>query len=230
MSTLPYSAVIFDLDDTLLDTTRYLVEPALEEACTAMLASGLTGKLEECKMHFRQAQKEGHSDLFAQTVRRAGVSLGAEPQSVQAAGEKAFYGRTIKEKIDLMPGARELLEDLAQDHRLFLVTAGVESTQQQKVTQLKVDHLFEDIFYISILRDERKQHAFQKILHKTQLPAQSHLSVGNRLDQEIVDANNLGMRSCWLRYGEYRNLQSQGIRADFTIDQISEVLKICRPS
>ncbi len=105
---MKYTTLIFDLDDTLLDTWGQLVQPAARESCQAMIEAGLNADLEECiekrTDFFINRPRE---DLFALLIAiivihalyvgviRPSAKVHLERQAAQQAAGEAFLPPTV---------------------------------------------------------------------------------------------------------------------------------------
>ncbi|MES2963991.1 MAG: HAD family hydrolase [Bdellovibrionota bacterium] len=227
----PFSHLVFDLDDTLLDTYGLLVPQASRDACTAMIAAGLSTDLTPC-MNLREelGRSGGRGDVYGEIVARFGVRAGAEPSAVAAKGSDAFYNRRVSGELSLFRGAREMLRELKSRYELHLVTAGQEKTQHSKIEALNLGEIFQSIHVIDYRTGRRKGDAFAAIQHYSKLAPDLHLSIGNRLDSDIADAKRLGWKTCWVQYGEHADdsPQNEFETADYTIDGIEELVVACR--
>jgi len=203
-----YPVLIFDLDDTLLDTWRQLVQPAAREACAAMVETGLDTDLETC-VTVRRALfvEDPRGDCYRGLVSRFGVRDGADPEAVRAAGHDAYFRREVEPHIRLFDGAGQLLARLGLERELFLVTSGHPGTQARKVEILGIADFFRRISYVDSGAGERKGDRFREIMRETAAPPEHHLVIGDRLDREIRDANQLGMHTCHVRYGEFSHIE-----------------------
>ena len=224
--------VAFDLDDTLLDTSRLLSPRATHEACVAMIDAGLQTDVDQAleACHDRE-MKSPRQDLFMSLVKRFGVRDGADPLRVATAGNHAFYNRKVEEDINVFPGVLDLLAGLRADgYHLHLVTQGHRPTQEEKIRILKIGRAFESIHHVDPSKGERKRDAFAKIMEQTGAAASNHLSIGNRIDTDISEAKEIGWKTCWVRYGEYRFLVPTLAREkpDFTILSLAELKTTCR--
>jgi FMN phosphatase YigB (HAD superfamily) len=223
--------LIFDLDDTLLDTYGQLVPQASKEACTVMIEQGLGTDLASClKAREEIAQSSARTDLFPNLVARFGVSNGAETKAVADAGFKAFYDRKVESSIALFPGLRDMLHDLKDKYGLHLVTAGHPETQEEKLRLLDLRALFDSTTIVNTFIHETKGQAFRAIAKRTGSSASNHLSIGNRLDTDIAPAKILHWATCWVQYGEYARSvpQNDFEKPDFTIKSIRELISTCR--
>ena len=208
---MKYKALIFDLDDTLLDTWGQLVQPAAREACVAMIEAGLHTNLEDCiAVRAEMFVANPKQDLYGALVAHFGVRNGYAPAAIRDVGYEAYFHREVEKGITLFDGAVALLDRLHGQAELFLVTSGHPDTQRQKVAILDISHRFRGVHYVHTKQGETKKTAFRQIIQDTGHQPVHHLSIGDRLDREIRDANALGMHTCHVHYGEFRHLRPSG--------------------
>lgn len=222
-----YQTIVFDLDDTLLDTTGLLVPMASMKACQAMINAGLNCSLDDCmKMRHRLATDQSHTEIFTQIATHFGG--GQINQAVQQALQ-AFYNPDIPMNLPLMPGALENLALLQTHYSLYLVTMGSESAQLQKVRALQIEKFFKKIYVVNGFIGERKQIAFTDILKNENHSSDCLLSIGNRLSSEIRDAKRVGSDTCYFAYGEH--IGEMAIypedHPDFTIYHHKDLIRTC---
>tara|TARA_B100001248_G_scaffold262154_1_gene256405 strand:+ start:883 stop:1557 length:675 start_codon:yes stop_codon:yes gene_type:complete len=219
-------AIIFDLDDTLMNTSELLVEKAYEEAADAMIAAGLSATAEDChnvrKEIFRQHPSE---NVFSAIAAHFGAS-----EEVAKAGYRAFYARDIKENLETFAGVNAMLDRLCSSHDLFLVSAGIPNTQQQKVDALGIAPFFKEIVLVDRSREQEKRDAFLQLMQKYQLQASEVLCVGNRFDDEIMAGKSLGMPTCWVQHGEYEHVKPESPEdaPDYTVSRVVEIVEVCQ--
>lgn len=232
-----FRVVIFDLDDTLLDTWAQLVQPAAREACQAMVAAGLATDVTTClgkrAALFRQAPR---ADLYAALVacfgvdatRADGLDEAAHRRRVRDAGHDAYFKRDVRGPLQPFDGVHELLTELQEDHFLHLVTSGSPPTQQQKIDLLAIASYFHGIHLVDSPAGEKKETALRAIRARyAHVEAHHFLCVGDRVDREIRAANGLGMVSCRIRYGEFHHLDAQDA-AEEPHHEFSEVVHVRR--
>ncbi len=252
----PYKFLIFDLDDTLMDTSARLVPQAARESCDAMIRAGLSATADDAQLERQKfVRQQPRENVYTHLVQKFGVRSGATGAAVEAAGYEAFHGRDVERDIQLFPGARTLLEDLAaKDYTLYLVTSGDERTQKRKVEILDIGKHFVQTIFVDPRRGDSKQKAFRQIMSAATLRPdlainnvsvgqqqisrstpiatvpQDFLSIGNRVDTDIAPAKELGWQTCWLRVGEYAHMSPQTPLEfpDFEISQIQDLSGACR--
>lgn len=225
-----FKILIFDLDDTLLDTSGLLIAPAARESCSAMIQAGLKTDLESCLRAREEIleQAPGQDILSSLIHRFQGDS--ETFKDIYDAGFKAFYERAVPENLAPFAECKPLLSRLMPRYQLFLVTSGAPNTQRDKVQKMNLEHYFKKIYYVNFAQKERKLQAFRDVLLITKVSAQEILSIGNRLDSEIADAKILGMKTCWVRRGEYAQMVPKRAEEnpDFRISQLKELVEMCK--
>lgn len=72
---------------------------------------------------------------------------------------------------------------------------------------------------------------FQVALKKAECMAVNAVMVGDRLDNDIAPANTLGMKTVWVKqgFGQYSTPRNEMEKADYTVDNLSEVCKLLTP-
>lgn len=69
---------------------------------------------------------------------------------------------------------------------------------------------------------------FEIALNKSGCKADDSVMIGDRIDNDIVPANLLGMRTIWIRqgFGRYWSIKDKVEEADYTVDSLSELCEI----
>ncbi len=187
-------AVVFDLDDTLIDTTGLLVAPAHREAAAAMIAAGLEASLEEVaekRIDFAKAAPVEQVDL------RVAAFFGAG-EEVAAAGHRAYFGRSVAElePFSFVPAVMEALSE----RTLLLVTAGFEATQRKKLELAGLVDYFDAAEVVPVGGD--KGVVIARLLREREIPVEATVVVGDKVDGEIEAGRRLGAWTVRVAYGE----------------------------
>lgn len=224
-----FKAIAIDLDDTLIDTSGFIVPLASRAAFDAMLKWGLQDNF----LAFEQFRKIGALSMSHQMIfRKIAESMGPNENTDASAkaGIQAFYHPTLPDTIPLLPGAIESLIILKKKYPLFLVTSGVPEAQKEKLQKSGLENYFTDLFFMNSFKQERKKIAFEKIIEKLSIQPNELLSFGNRLSQEIRDAKQIGAITCYFKYGEHlgEQPQDQFEIPDFSIDHHKELIPTCQ--
>jgi putative hydrolase of the HAD superfamily len=215
--------IIFDLDDTLIDTSGGITPFALENALAAMISAGL------CVPSFDEA---------LQQLKRINITAVSSKAALQEFVEILDGGADLleigKEKLcgelacDLpvfpLDGAVELLAELAQDHELALVTSGKLSIQMEKLKKAGIDSaLFSNII---VSEDGNKKIYYKKLIEKERYLPFEVLTCADRIPADLAPAKDLGFKTVHMRWG--RGLNSQGRKGDvdFQISTLKELKDI----
>lgn len=199
-------ALVFDLDDTLMDTYGQLVVGAHRQACLAMQQAGLDVPLDElCATRQRLLAEQPREEINALLA----AHYGQPDAGVIQAGFETYYNPDIT-FLEPFPGVPQLLAELGREAELFLLTAGFEATQAKKVRLLGIGHHFRDIVYVPADRPDGKYQALIQLQRAHGYAFSEMVVIGDRINNEIAAGNRLGCPTIWLRHGEYAHLEPAG--------------------
>lgn len=194
-------SIVFDLDDTLIETTDCLAPTANREAARALVDGGLDQEYEIVVRRRWQAVRRMHADDVDDWVCR---QFGESRPHVSAAGRRAYFERGSRLKrssLRLVPGARKTLRQLAREYVLFLVTWGDPATQHRKIRLLRLETWFDDVVIVDRQARDGKAAAIRTLLQRHRLRSRDTLVVGDGWTQEIAAGNRLHARTCWISRG-----------------------------
>lgn len=195
---MSWQALVFDLDDTLMDTYGQLVMDAHRQACVAMQQKGLDIPLETLlATRLRLLKEQPRAEINSLLASHFDQ---AEPEIIQA-GFETYFNPEIT-VLEPFPGVHELLESLKSKHALFLVTAGSARTQARKVEVLGIGHYFEEIIYVPLDQPDGKYESFKTLQQKYAYRFEKMVIIGDRISNEIAAGNRLGCPTIWMQHGE----------------------------
>lgn len=222
-------AVFFDLDDTLVETTK-LADMARRNAVENMIRHGLPVDFETAYKELMELIKEYGSNFgkhFDYLLRRLDVPY--DPKIVTA-GVIAYHNTKFA-YLKSVKGARKVLLDLKKEgYKLAIITDGDPLKQWEKILRLELDEFFDDVF-ISDYLGVRKPHPkiFEKALRRMGALPEESVMVGDRLYSDIYGAKKVGMHTIWFRYGKYANRELEYIDyADFQVRALEDIVEIVR--
>ena len=123
----------------------------------------------------------------------------------------------------LYPQVPELLEHLSQQYHLDII-ANQTSGLQERLTEWKINSYFEQVVSSAeagLAKPDRK--IFELALIQAHCQPFQAVMIGDRLDNDIFPAKQLGMITVWLRqgFGGYQVPQNLQYQPDFTISELT---------
>lgn len=217
-------AVIFDLDNTLIDFMR-MKDEAVRAAASAMLDAGLDMSIKEAvagiESVYRQKGIE-YQKVFDDFLTE---KTGEIDWKILASGVLA-YRRTREAHLVLYPHVQSTLITLAKKGiKLAVVTDAPRREAWLRLVALGLHHLFDAVVTFEDTGWQKPDPApFLMALDLLDVEADQALMVGDWPERDMVGAGRLGIRTVFARYGDVFSSESSG--ADFEIDDISELVKI----
>lgn len=220
-------AIAFDLDDTLVDTSGLLAPPATVQTFELMIRKGLKLSLAECEAFRQQWVKTmSHREVFEKLAAEYGTD---ETRTALPEITTTFYESKVPAQLPLIEGARQNIDYLKQKYTLFLVTAGAEKSQLEKVKSLGVLNDFKKVYVVNSLTKQRKYDVFSEIIKDMAIKNEELLCIGNSLLSEIQDALTIGAKACYFEFGEVRGSLADLHRPpDYHITQHSQLIEACQ--
>ncbi len=227
-----FRCLVFDLDDTLLDTWHLLVPRAAQSVCSAMVTAGLNCTVSECLDEREQyLHRQPRGNAYTHLVQTFGLRPEAPSKDeLVRLGQQAYHQFEVPEDLKLIEGVATMLAHLRPRYHLHLVTSGRPDIQQKKMATLNLANQFERIWIVNPYQGQTKQNAFIQILQTEKCAPQELLCIGNRLDLEIKEAKQLGCKTCYVQYGEYASDRPSASdeQPDFQLMHITDLITICQ--
>jgi putative hydrolase of the HAD superfamily len=219
-------AVIFDLDNTLVDF-MLLKERAIEAAVHSMLDAGLEITKEEADKKIRAIyNKEGieYQQVFDQLF----IELyGKVNQKIVSAGIVAY--RTAREAA-LKPYPKvfpTLIELIKMGIKLAVVSDAPSKEAWLRLSYINFHHLFDVVITFDDTFERKPSSApFNLALKKLDLKSEECLMIGDWAERDMVGAKAVGMKTVFARYGDTFNTLYPG--SDYDINCISELINIIK--
>ena len=216
-------AVLFDLDNTLLDFLTFKIETA-KAAAKAMVREGLP--MDETEAYgkiFSVYDEKGieYQKTFHDVIKPLGLEIN-DAERIQQAAIVAY----LKRKFEVMrpyPMVRPTLMALrGKGLKLGIVTDAPRNKAWQR---LVITGLERDFDIVVTLDDTamKKPHPspFFMALEKLGLLPQACLFVGDNPEKDIQGAKEIGMRTCLARYGAWNKKAEP--KAEFEISRFDEL-------
>jgi putative hydrolase of the HAD superfamily len=219
-------AIIFDLDNTLIDFLKWK-KMAVSGAITAMRDAGL--KISQRKAEKILYELYGKYGIEYQKIFQVFLKevLGKVDYKILASAIVG-YRKVQHGVMSAYPKVKSTLIKLKEKGiKLAILTDAPRLRAWLRLAETGLVDFFD---YIITYEDSKfkKPHKkpFQLMLRKLKLKPGEILMVGDSLDKDIQGAKSLGIKTCYSKYGEVSKKITKNIKPDFTIKAIEELLEI----
>ncbi|HEC79150.1 MAG TPA: TIGR02253 family HAD-type hydrolase [candidate division WOR-3 bacterium] len=217
-------AVIFDLDNTLVDFMA-MKEAAVEAAVAAMIDAGLKISHEEAKEKiYKIYDEEGIEDqkVFDKFLIK---EFGGIDYRIHAAGIIG-YRRAREAALVLYPHVQlTLMELIKRGLKLAVVSDAPRLQAWLRLCQLNLHHIFDVVITFEDTNKRKPDpEPFKKALHRLNIEPEEAMMVGDWVERDIVGAKSLGMKTVFARYGDRFRTTESG--ADYEVDDVLQILEI----
>lgn len=225
---MDYEFLLLDADNTLLDfdmnervslmeTFRHFKMPCGDEELKLYHEINLMywNMLAENKID-RQALLIKRFETFFE---RLGIT--ADPEETEN-----FYRAHLGLGCQLMPGAVEVCNKLRKNHRLYIITNGVSSTQHSRLEGSGLASLMDGIFISEEIGYNKPSVKFFEYVkeHIEGFDSQKALVVGDSLSSDIRGGIDFGLDTCWINV--YKSDNTSEIKPKYEIQDIAELPKL----
>ena len=217
-------AIIFDLDNTLIDFIR-MKEITCEAAIEAMLDAGLKlPKKQALKELYDIYYKVGLEDphIFEKFLKK----VTGEVDFRKLASAIVAYRKARTGFLNPYPGTKRTLLKLKQKN---IKLAIVSDAPKIKVWIRLVNMGMEDFFDVVVaLEDTGRQKPsklpFKAVLKQLNLKGDECLMVGDRPLRDLVGAKKLGMKTAFAKYGYIG--KTTKVKCDYVLEDIEDLLEV----
>ncbi len=217
-------AVIFDLDNTLLDFKK-MKEHGVKAAISAMIEAGLDCNEEEAyKIIFDIYHQKGweYQLIFDDFLK---LKTGKTSNKFLAAAIVA-YRRAKDSSLLVYPNVRRTLIHLLKHGIKIAVVSDAPSREAwMRIYYLNLHHVFD----VVLTFDDTKIHKpspipFRMALKQLDINPDQALMVGDWPERDVVGASQVGIKTIFARYGDTADIKNSG--ADWEVDDVYEVVHI----
>ena len=217
-------AVIFDLDNTLLDFMK-MKEYAVKAAIAGMIEAGLDIDPDESyKTIIGIYEKEGweNQQVFNKFLNK---TIGEVNNKYLAAGIVA-YRRAREANLLLYPNVNHTLVELIKmSVKLAVVSDAPSREAWMRIYYLNLHHHFDVVLTFDDTNVRKPSPIpFEMALSQLNIDPEEALMVGDWPERDVVGANKLGIRTIFARYGDSFGTVDSG--ADWDINDVYEIVGI----
>ena len=219
-------AVIFDLDNTLLDFMK-MKQNAVQASVKGMIGAGLDVDFDDAvKSIFNIYDLKGYEyqevlDDFLITT------LGKQDFKILASGIVS-YRKAKEASLELYTNVNKTLNSLAS----FGLKLGVVSDAPSREAWLRLCYLnLHNIFDAVVTFDDTGVYKpspipFRLISKLLDIDPKNAIMIGDWPDRDVIGAREVGMKTAFAKYGDTFNTELSG--ADYDLDDIYELVDIIK--
>ncbi|MBD3249619.1 TIGR02253 family HAD-type hydrolase [Candidatus Woesearchaeota archaeon] len=218
-------AIIFDLDNTLIDFMK-MKKIAVEEAVDAMIDAGLAvpkkNALDELyKIYYKVGLEDPH--IFERFLKK----ITGKVDHKKLAYAIVAYRNVRTGFLHPYPGTKRTLIKLKEKGlKLAIVSDAPKLKAWIRLVNMKID----DFFDVVVGKEDTgrlkpSRLPFRAALRELKVKPSECLMVGDRPERDIKGARALGMKTCFAKYGYEGDSK---VKSDFVIDDISELVNLIK--
>ncbi len=210
--------VIFDLDDTLIDTSRSIIPLRLERIIERMMQQGChfqdkTKALDE----LLRINEGARNTKYALTEF---FELNQVNQNFLILADEELSSEE-QVSISLVEGACQILNDLSRNHTLAIVTAGMPALQKKKIVESGIpENLFSKIV---VCPPGQKGKSYLDCLQDLQFNPKECVVCGDRIQHDLAPAKRLGMHTIHIRQGRGLFQKDLHFDCDYSMNSLEEI-------
>lgn len=219
-------AVVFDLDNTLIDFLG-MKEEAIDKAIDSMIDSGLKTSKEEAKrIVYEIYEKKGmeYQYVFQDMLEKID---GRVDYKILCAGVVEY--RKIKESfVEPYPHVfPTLIELIKRGYKLAIVSDAPRIQAWTRLAGMRLQHFFDVVVAFEDTHQKKPEKLpFEKVMELLQMKPEEVLMVGDSVERDINGAKAIGMKTAIANYGAKE--KSETNKADYVINDIFELLDILK--
>ncbi|MBT3738484.1 MAG: TIGR02253 family HAD-type hydrolase [Candidatus Marinimicrobia bacterium] len=219
-------AIIFDLDNTLLDFMK-MKQFAVKAAITAMNEAGLNIDEDQAyKNIFELYETNGweNQQVFDDFLMQ---NFGKVSNKILAAGIVS-YRRAREATLLVYPNVNKtLIELIKMGIKLAVVSDAPSREAWMRLYYLNLHHVFDPVLtYDDSGARKPSPKPFEMALNILQVNSSEALMIGDWPDRDVVGASQIGMKTVFARYGDTFGTIDSG--ADWDVNDIYEVVNIIK--
>jgi putative hydrolase of the HAD superfamily len=219
-------AIVFDLDNTLIDFMR-MKNTAVEAATKAMIDAGLDFPYAEIRKKIDEIYNERGIEYQKVFDLLLNHFIGNIDHKILSAGIVAY--RTAREaELNTYPKVfPTLIKLIKMGIKLGVVSDAPSREAWLRLSYIGLHHMFDAIVTFDDSNERKPSPVpFNLALERLGVNAENALMLGDWAERDVVGAKSVGMKTAFARYGDTFNTQAHG--ADYEIHDISELIGIVK--
>ncbi len=225
---MKYEFLLFDADHTLFDFNKseYLALSSALKELGCPHDDAVIERYSVINVKYWKMLERGEIDKVSLKLARF-VEFGREygfEDKAQALSD--LYMEKLAHESHLFDGALEMIETLAKNHRLFIITNGVKSTQDGRFSVSPITKYFEKIFISEVIGAEKPSKEFFDAVESgiDGYERSRAIVIGDSLSSDIRGAINAGIDCIW--FNPRGKEAPEGWNITHNVKSFDEILRI----
>ncbi|MEO4054991.1 YjjG family noncanonical pyrimidine nucleotidase [Solibacillus sp. CAU 1738] len=225
-----YRNLLFDLDDTLLDfgaAEDWALHRLFEEEGIT-LTTEIESKYRQINSDLWKQFEEGSITREELMTTRFAKLFHVYGKEVDGGLYDKKYRDHLAESKVFVDGAWELINNLADEYNLYVVTNGVSTTQYKRLNITGLAPLFKDVFVSEDTGYQKPMIGYFDYVFK-RIPNFSEnetLIIGDSFTADIVGGLNAGIDTCWLNRHNKVNVTDE--KPTYEIQKLQQLYMILK--
>lgn len=212
--------IIFDLDDTLIDTSGSIVPHKLNRALKLMMQEGL--QIPDFQQGLDMLLSiDARSESTLDALKEFLELHEAQRSLLQLAYDEVYMNKIFDYHVFPTKLAIEVLLDLSKKHILAVVTAGVREIQMEKMKKAGIDT---SVFSrIVVCESFNKKVHYQRLVEDLQVSPLDVIVCGDRIKRDLAPGKALGFKTVHMKWGRGLHQLCEGSEVDFVIESLEQM-------
>ena len=213
--------ILFDLDDTLIETSKCLTPYSLKNAFCVMQQKGLNAP----EFAFNSLLEINKKSLSSKIALKQFWKLYSNQLEILNSGFEAMSCPLSEEiSLEVVPGALKTLGELKKLHDLALVTIGDPYLQFQKMKKAGIQP--SQFSKLIVSKGPSKKSDYQQILNELGYHSRDAVVCGDRIPIDLTPGKELGLFTVHFRNGRGLHHDAPKESVDLTITTLTELLEV----
>ena len=219
-------AVIFDLDNTLMDFMK-MKSMSIDAAINGMIEAGLNLKFNSAKEHiYKIYEKKGYEyqEVFDDFI----FDYCGKVENKYLAAAIVSYRKIKDATMVLYPNVNSTIISLSKiGLKLGIVTDAPSREAWIRLYSMRMHHLFDVVVTFDDTNKRKPSpEPFRKASDFLEINPENILMIGDWPERDVIGAKKLNMKTAFARYGDMFGTEASG--ADYDLDNISEIIDIIK--
>ena len=218
--------VLFDLDDTLYDSSSF-ADRARREAIKMMIDSGLNATEEEAYNILQRIIKQKGSNYTKHFDDLVKAIMGHYEPRIITMGIITYHNVKFALLRPYPDTIKTLIELKKMGLKLGVITDRITIKQWEKLIRLGIVDFFDDVITSEEFGLGKPNiEFFEYGIKKMNLNPDETIYVGDRVDRDIIPAKKVGMRTIRILEGKYKDMEDN--ESDYRVNNLLEIVDIVK--